>query len=91
LKITEVRKRLSSAIAASFVECGFVRVGQKMHWRRVNHDRRQSIEFQFDKYGWDQLLGAKFTLNFEEKYLNPEFPDRGARLGYLLEGHDLLG
>jgi hypothetical protein len=91
LKITEVRKLLSSAMVAPFVECQFVRVGQKMQWRRVKPDRLQAIEFQFDKNGWDQFLGSKFTLNFEERYLNPEFPSRAARLGYLLEGHDLLG
>jgi hypothetical protein len=91
LKIANVRKMLSALIVTPFVECGFIRVGQKMHWRRVKPDRIQTIEFQSDKYGWDQFLGSKFTFNFEEKYLNPEFPKRGARLGYLLEGHDLLG
>jgi hypothetical protein len=91
LKIAEVKKLLVSSVATPLAECGYVRLGQKMIWRKAEPESQQTIEFQFDKYGWDRLLGSKFTLNFEEKSFSPEIQSRGDRLGYLLEGHVLLG
>ena len=83
----ELRVKLAPLLKAN----GFkVAKGGRLGWAIQRGEKYLSIWFQADKWGWDDIWGSKFTLEFQlsptsdGSWGHPE--SRSTRIGHLLEG-----
>jgi hypothetical protein len=90
VKSSELYKTLRQVLSPLMKELGFSKMqGTTLGWARPFQNNFSMIWFQCDKWGWNNVWGSSFTVNF---CLAPAMKDaftlkgRHARIGYLLEG-----
>jgi hypothetical protein len=90
----QLYQELRSVLAPLLKREGFKSMkGGRLGWTRPTNEGHLFFWFQCNKWGWDQIWGSAFTLEFQ---VAPEAGDamslkgRFERIGYLLEGFEEL-
>jgi hypothetical protein len=67
--------------------------GTQLGWARSSGSEWVLLWFQCDKWGWDAQWGSKFTVEFQQVARLEQAFDlvhRRERIGFVLEGHEVL-